>query len=284
MFLDYDQETLDRLLNPRVPVPDFATYLSRFEERSDQARAQLFGDLDVRYGASRRQRLDVFSPSTSAPSALNVFFHGGYWRSSDKERYAFIADTFVSHGAAYAAVEYDLTPSITMDGLIRQCREALTFLYRNAQRWNVNADRIFVSGHSAGGQMVGMLMADGWHDDYGVPSDLVKGGCGISGLYELEPIRLSYLNGDVRLDLASVAANSPALHRPAGQAPLIAAVGDLEGPEFLRQNQSIVDAWESAITVDSLILERTNHFSAVEQLGDPSSPLARCVLSQMELA
>jgi arylformamidase len=244
---------------------------------------RLSGDHDVRYGASERQRLDVFTAETSAPSALNVFFHGGYWRSSDKERYAFIAETFVGHDAAIALVEYDLTPHITMDGLIRECREALTFLYRNAPRWNIDLNRIFVSGHSAGGQIIGMLMAAGWHAEYGVPSDLVKGGCGISGLYELEPIRYSYLNSDVGLNSASVAANSPALHQPASLAPLIAAVGDLEGPEFLRQNRAIVDAWGSATSVHSLVLDRTDHFSAVEQLGDPRSPLARHILSQMEL-
>jgi len=283
MFLEYDQATLDTYLNPRVLVPDFEIYLRRFSARSDQARTRLSGDRDVRYGPSERQRLDVFAPPTSTPSALNVFFHGGYWRASDKERYAFIAETFVSYGAACALVEYDLTPNVTMDGLIRQCREALICLHRNATRWNVDANRLFVSGHSAGGQIVGMLMAAGWHAEYAVPSALIKGGCGISGLYELEPIRLSYLNDDVRLDSAGVTANSPALHQPAGPAPLIAAVGDLEGPEFLRQNRSIVDAWGSATAVDSLILEGTNHFSAVEQLGDPNSPLARRVLSQMEL-
>jgi arylformamidase len=283
MFLDYDQDTLDTLLNPRVPVPDFETYLSRFAERSDQARTRLSGDLDVRYGTSPRQRLDVFAAPTAAPGAMNVFFHGGYWRSSDKERYAFIAETFVAHGAGCALVEYDLTPNITMDGLVGQCREALRFLHGNASRWNIDTDRLFVSGHSAGGQIIGMLMAAGWHHEYAVPRDLIKGGCGISGLYELEPIRLSYLNGDVGLDSASVAANSPALHQPAGPGPLIAAVGDLEGREFFRQNRSIVDAWGSAITVEPLILERTNHFSAVEQLGDPTSPLAQRILSQMEL-
>ena len=283
MFLDYDQKTLDRYLNPRVPVPDYESYFERFAERSARTRATLSAQLNVQYGTSSRERLDVFTAPTNALAPVNVFFHGGYWRGGEKERYSFIADTFVEHGAACILVEYDLTPHVTMDTIIGQCRSALSYIYRNSERWNIDANRIYVSGHSAGGQIIGMLMVAGWHQNFSVPTDLIKGGCGISGIYELEPIRLSYLNSEVLLDEISVSVNSPALLRPASSAPLLAAVGDLEGPEFFRQTQSILEAWGQSTEVTTDVLVNTNHYSAVEQLGDENSLLARRILDQMEL-
>jgi len=54
-----------------------------------------------------------------------VFFHGGYWRSADKERYRYLADGFLPAGAALAVVEYALIPTVDMDELLGQCRAAV---------------------------------------------------------------------------------------------------------------------------------------------------------------
>lgn len=282
VFLDYDQERLDALLDARRMTPDWQTYADRFEARSAQVRAQFGAHLDVRYGPHERERLDVFLPTdASGPLPVNVFFHGGYWRSADKERYSFIADTFLSAGAAYVAVEYALIPSVDMDELVRQCRAAVAYLHANAVDLGIDADRIFASGHSAGGQIVGMLAAAGWHDSFGVPLDVVKGVCGISGLYDLEAIRRSYLNATLALTPESSQRNSPATLRPAVTIPFIAAVGGDEGAEFARQNALIEQRWGAELPVTTITLPDANHYQAVEALGTPASGLARATLAQM---
>ena len=117
-----------------------------------------------------------------------------------------------------AKVEEALSPAPTeVDELIRQCRAAVEWVH--TADLGIDRDRMFVSGHSAGGHIVGMLMAEGWAEAMGLPRDVVKGGCGISGLYELEPIRLTYLNETLGLDEHTAARNSPRLLRPAGAAP-----------------------------------------------------------------
>jgi arylformamidase len=285
VFLDYDQERLDALLDVRRRVPDFLAYTDRFEARSAAQRGRPGARLDVRYGAHERERLDVFlPPGATDPLPVNLVFHGGYWRSAEKERYSYPAEAFNALGAAYVAVEYALLPGVTMDELIRQCRAAVVHVHRHAAALGLDAGRLYVSGHSAGGQIIGMLLAGGWQEALDLPADAIRGGCGISGLYDLVPIRRSYLNEVLALDDAAAERNSPERLRPAGDAPLIAAVGGLEGEEFLRQNALMAAAWGATVPVTEIVLEGHHHYTAVEALGDPASVLFHAVAAQMGLA
>lgn len=284
IFRGYSQEQLDSLLNARARVPDNLEYTDRFAERSKITRGRVRCRLNIPYGSNPRERLDLFLPrETSAGVAVNLFFHGGYWRASEKERYSFIAEPVVQAGAASVIVEYALVPSVTLDELIAQCRRAVAHVVEHAEELSIDPERVYVSGHSAGGQIVGMLMADGWQAPLGLSRDVIKGGCGISGLYDMEALRLSYLNETLGLDVDAAARNSPCLLRPATDAPLIAAVGGLEGEEFLRQNDTIAAAWGSRVQVTPMILEGLHHYSAVESLGDAHSELCSAILAQMGL-
>lgn len=285
VYLGYGQAELDALLDVRRRVTDWENYTERFGQRSVRARGQHRAVLDVAYGSHPRERLDVFlPPSSDALVPAQIFFHGGYWRSSDKERYSYLADAFVPAGAACVVVEYALVPTVDMDELIRQCRAALAYVHDQAAEHGIDSTRLYVSGHSAGGQIVGMLMASGWQPQFGLPADVVKGGCGISGLYDMAAIRHSYLNETLRMDDAAAQRLSPSLLAPASAAPLILAVGALEGDEFLRQNALMDDAWEDRVPVTPLVLNDGNHYTAVEDLGDPTSELGHAVLVQMRLA
>lgn len=282
IYGSYSQAQLDGLLNTRELVPDFESFTDRFATRSEATRRTLSAQLDVVYGEHPRERLDVFLPEGVSAPPVNMFFHGGYWRSSSKERYSFLAEPFLAFGAACITVEYALVPTVSLDDLIAQCRRAVAFVARHSRELGIDPGRIYVSGHSAGGQIVGMLMAAGWHDDHRIPSDTIRGGCGISGLYDLEPIRLSYLNSTLRLDPESVRRNSVCRLDPATDAPLILAVGALEGEEFLRQNAVMNTAWSERTSVTPVILDGQHHYSAVEALGEADSPLAAAVRRQME--
>jgi arylformamidase len=281
----YGRKRLDNLLDPRNRAADHAEYVDRFVARSAEARTRPGATLDVAYGDHPRERLDVFvPPGALAPVPVNVFFHGGYWRSSEKERYSFLAEMFNSAGAACVTAEYALVPDVSFDELIRQCRAALAYVCDHAAELGLDPRRIHICGHSAGGQIVGMLMASGWQRSFGLADDVVRGGCGISGLYDLEPIRLSYLNDTLGLDRVTALRNSPSLLRPAWAGPLILAVGGLEGDEFLRQQVIMEAAWSGAAAITAMVMEGDHHYSAVEALGDPRSALGQAVLAQMGLA
>jgi arylformamidase len=283
VYSGYSQEQLDGLLNARVMVPDNEVYTDRFAQRSSETRERLNCRLDISYGRSPRERIDVFLPNGVDQAAVNLFFHGGYWRASDKERYSFVAEAFTSYGAACIVVEYALVPTVTLDELLAQCRTAVAYVYDHADELGVDPDRIYVSGHSAGGQIVGMLLADGWQQNQGLPTHVIKGGSGISGLYDMEAIRLSYLNETLGLDEPAAERNSAYRRQPASAAPLLLAVGGDEREEFLRQNALMYRAWKDKSPVRPVVLDGLHHYSAVESLSDPNSKLSLAIREQMGL-
>jgi arylformamidase len=126
IFLGYDQEALDREYDNRGKVPDFADYFTRYAGESAVARRQLDCRLDVRYGPSPGETLDIFPATGSAP--IQLFIHGGYWRAMDKADFSYVARAFNPAGAAVVVINYALIPAVDMDELIRQCRAAVACL------------------------------------------------------------------------------------------------------------------------------------------------------------
>jgi len=284
IFLGYDREGLDREYNNRAKVADFADYLARYAAASAAARRALPCWLDVRYGPQAGETLDVFFPAGPRPAPIHVFIHGGYWMALDKADFGFVARGLQPAGAAVVVINYALIPSVDMDELVRQCRAAVAWVFRNAAAVRGDPQRIFVSGHSAGGHLTAMLLATDWPAFAGLPGDLVKGGVAISGLYDLEPIRLSYLNDTLKLTPDVVRRHSPVLLRPGSRAPLLLPVGALEGTEYHRQTDDLAAAWgRQDVACEVMDMAGIQHFSIVSQLEDAGSELSRATLRQMGL-
>jgi len=177
-----------------------------------------------------------------------------------------------------AVVNYALIPAVDMDEVVRQCRAAVAWLAREAPAFGGDARRLTVSGHSAGGHLTAMLMATDWPAVAGLPPDTVRAGCGISGLYDLEPIRLSFLNETLGLTPEAARRHSPIHLRPASRAPLLLAVGALEGPEYHRQTAALAAAWRAhGVPCEVMDMAGHHHFSIVCELEDPESPLGQAL-------
>lgn len=285
IFRDYDRAALDREYDNRAKVPEFADYLTRWARESARARAELPCRLDVPYGPSPAETLDVFRPGPGAGGRVpvQVFLHGGYWRALDKADFSFVARA--AQPAATVVPNYGLIPAVDMDELVRQCRAAVAWVYRNADTFGGDPGRLFVSGHSAGGHLCAMLLATDWPAFDRLPADLIKGGCGISGLYDLEPIRLCFLNETLKLAPDTVRRHSPVHLVPRAPAPLLLPVGALEGSEYHRQTADLAAAWRRlGVACDVMDLAGHHHFSIVSELEEPSRPLTRALRRQMGLA
>jgi len=282
LFRHYDRQQLDREYNNRAKVADHGDWLARYPRESAAARAELPVRLDVAYGSHASETLDIFPAAPgSDPAPIQIFVHGGYWQWLDKRDFSFVARALHSTGAAVVVINYALIPTITMDELVRQCRAAVTWCSRHAASFGGDPDRIYVSGHSAGGHLVAMLMATDWKA-VGVPADVIKGGTGISGLYDLEPIRLCYLNDVMKLSPAQTRRNSPIHLAPPRSGRLLLAVGGDEGPEYHRQTEALAAAWRRrGLACEVMDLPGINHFSIISQLEDPKSELSRAILAQM---
>jgi arylformamidase len=284
IFLGYDRAALDREYNNRGKVADFADYLARYTRESEATRRALPCRLDLAYGTKPGETLDVFPATGPRPAPIQLFVHGGYWMALDKADFSFVARAFHPAGAAVVVINYALIPSVGMDELVRQCRASVAWVHANAAAFGGDPGRIFVSGHSAGGHLVAMLMAADW-PAFGLPVDVIKGGCGISGLHDLDPIRLCYLNDTLKLTPEEARRNSPIYLTPTSRALLRLPVGALEGPEYHRQTETLAAVWrKQGVPCEVMDMAGIHHFSIVSQLEDPGSALGRAILGQMGLA
>jgi len=272
MSLD-DPAWLDAQYNNRARVPEHAQHLARWAESSALARAKLASQLDVRYGEQPGETLDVFR-AKQANSPVLVFIHGGYWRSLDKSDVSFVAPALVEAGAMVVVPNYALCPAVTIETIALQLTRALVWAWRHAAEHGGDPQRISVAGHSAGGHLAAMLLSCRWKDVFeDLPPRLVSGAMSISGLYALEPVRLTpFLQADLQLTPQSVNRLSPAFFpRPRGT--LYAIVGLDESDEFLRQNQLIRDQWgPTSVPICETLVGR-DHFTVLHDLADPASRL-----------
>ena len=155
-------------------------------------------------------------------------------------------------------------------------------MYNNIKDYNSDHGQLYVAGHSAGGQLAAMLMATDW-SEINVAADAIKGVCGISGIFNLEPIRLSDLNQVLNIDWSTALRNSPVKLLPATRCPLAIVVGAEETEEFLDQSRELHTCWKKTIPVEMIIAEGSNHFSIVETMLDPGSSLHKAMRRLMKI-
>jgi len=278
-----DKMTLSKLYNNRELVPDHAQYFARWAEAAQRARATMTSHLDLRYGDAPGEALDLF-PARKGDGSCLMFIHGGYWRSLDKKDFSFLAPALVDGGISLAVVNYDLCPKVSMEEIVRQMLRASRWLWLHAEDYGMDQDRLYASGHSAGGHLTAMLMCAVWPVfDRQLPKDLWKGGLALSGLYDLRPlIDIDWLNVDLRLDETSAMRLSPAFIPPATRAPVMTSVGGDESSEFLRQNALLGERWRGVFAGD-IAMPGRNHFSVVDGLAEQASPLFQGVRKLMKL-
>jgi arylformamidase len=267
---------------PRIAVADHETWLRRGAENSGRARQALSGRLDIRYGPGRRQTLDCF-PAATPDAPLHAFIHGGYWRALDKSDFSYVAASLVPAGATVLVLNYDLCPTVTLDAIVGQMRDALIWIHAHARELGGDPERIFLSGNSAGAHLAAMMLAQDW-TAAGLPRNLVKGACCITGIYELTPVLGIEANADIRLPPERVAQNSPLVLPVRNPAPAIVAVGENEPPEWIRQSADYhAMRVREGLPSEFHLVPGTHHFSITDTLSDPGSLLSQAIIRQMGL-
>ncbi|PXX50112.1 alpha/beta hydrolase [Aquitalea magnusonii] len=269
--------------NARASVADFDACMEEYAVLAIEAKARVAGLYDLPYGMAAAERLDVF-PACQQPAPLFVFIHGGYWHSQRKEEACGMAPALHQHGVALATVEYTLLPQATLAEVVREVRSAIAWLYRYAAQYGIDPQRIYVGGSSAGAHLVGMLYAQDWQQDYGLPPDVIKGALALSGLYDIRPLCDIYVNDWLRLYPDQAARLSPLLCLPpAPQAgKLRLSVGGKETDGFRHQTLAYHHAaLELGLDVRLIEDSGNNHFSLVNELSKPDSRLFRQLLEMI---
>jgi arylformamidase len=280
----YDQESLDTQYNNRLHVPDYADYFKRWELLSWHTQQKLPVIKDISYGNLQRERLDIY-PSLQPQSKTLIFLHGGYWQMLDKSMFHFIANGFHSYSVTTLLLTYPLAPEVSIDQIVLSCRKAIKWLYSNISAFNGDPHQIYIVGHSAGGHLAAMLMATDWElFDPGFSANVLKGICAVSGLFNLVPIHLSYINRVLKMDMETAKSNSPVRLEPSNSCPLIVAVGEAESAEFNDQSKEFYTCWKNK-GIDNQLLQmpRQNHYSIAETIVDPQSSLHQALRQLMKI-
>jgi arylformamidase len=277
VWLDYTQEELDYNYNQRELVKNWDEYLTYYNSESERVRAKLNCRLDISYGPSEDQILDVF-PATDPDSPVVVYIHGGAWTRSHKDSNAYLAESFVEAGAAFVSVHFGLVPKVTLDEQVAHNRAAIEWACRNCRDFGANPDRLYVAGHSSGGHHVGMMITTDWERDHGLPANVIKGALACSGMYDLEAPRRSYRNEYLHLDDAAVERLSPIRHIPEYGCPLIIGYGGGEHEEFRRQSKEFAEAWRAhGFVCQEFDMPGLNHFDVAKEFNNPDSPILKAM-------
>lgn len=277
-----DDATINAQFSPRIAVPDCEEWLARDAKLSAQTRARLRHTADIAYGESPGERLDVF-PASNPKAPIHVYIHGGYWRALDKKDFSYVAEPLVAGGATTVVINYDLCPKVTLDAVVQQTRNAVIWIYRHAGLLGGDADKIYLSGSSAGAHLVAMMLAEDWTRSP-VPADVIKGAACLTGIYQIDPVLRIQANEEIRLKPEMVARNSPLSLPLHAHCPVLVAVGAKETPEWIKQSEAYeATLRRQGLPTELIKLPDTHHFSITQSLSWPQSVLARAMLNQMGL-
>ncbi len=268
---EYDNSA--RVENSAQLINKFISDAAHFRELHGK-RAQM----DLTYGPEERNMMDLYWPNTEAgreqTSPVVMFIHGGYWQRMDRSVFSHLASGLNAHDIAVAMPSYTLCPDISIEGIINELRRACLVLYQTHRK------PLTVIGHSAGGHLAACMMATDWEEIHAeLPHDLVTSGLGISGLYDLEPLRKTPINDAVKMTAKQAREGSPIHWVPEASHRFDAWVGGDESDEFHRQSRDVARAWTMMGTpTEYQSVDGTNHFTIVEELVNPDSAMVRRIV------
>jgi arylformamidase len=258
------QSEIDRAYDNAAAFPDVPTWRTTWQDRNEKVSIDR-AHIDVSYGAVPRQKLDIFPcERVNAPTAL--FFHGGFWSRNSKETFRYVVHGIHAAGFNAVFVGYTLAPEARIDRITQEAREAVAWTHAHLQELQLARRPLVVVGWSAGAQLAAMVMDEPY----------VNGGIGVSGIYDLEPMRSGSINGTLNLDRLEALRNSPATRLPANAGRFITAYGDQELPAFRDQSEEFHSSWIAAGLDGELIaLPGHHHHSGLDELYRTDGLLTR---------
>jgi arylformamidase len=277
-----NQDTLDRQYSPSSCVPSLQRYLDEYSARSAAARQHHEVRTDLHYWPHPDQTLDLF-PVTAPGAPVQIFVHGGNWQELTKDSSAFAAPQFVLSGAAFAVVNYGLAPTFPLDEIVAMVRRCVRWLHAHADQLGFDPDRMYLSGTSAGAHLAAMALVPDLESDQLDIARQIAGVTLMSGMYDLEPVRCSYINRALGMDRSAARRNSPIRWLPSELPPVVIARGENETEEFIRQHDLMTATLLPRTSVVNVVAAARNHFDLPYDLGVKGTELGDAVWSQMGL-
>ncbi len=283
VWLNMDQQELDDAYDQAVYAPNRDQIAKRRLANSAAARARLGAPLRFAYGPTPIEGLDVYR--TTKPNApVGIFVHGGAWRNGRSSEFSFLAEPFVHAGAHFVVLDFSNVDDAggSLFPMVEQVRRAVGWVYRNADQFGGDRNRLHLISHSSGSHLGGCVVTHDWAKD-GLPADILKGATLSSGMYDLRPVRLSKRSKYVKFTDEMENALSAIRHLDKLATPVVLSYGTCETPEFQRQTRDFAAAVTAAAKPAELLVgDGYNHFEMLETLANPYGLLGRAVLTQMQ--
>jgi arylformamidase len=284
VWLNMDQQELDDAYDQIVYAPNRDQLGKRRLANSAEALGRIGKPERFVYGPTPIEALDVYR--TKKPNApVAIFVHGGAWRNGAAPEFTYLAEPFVDIGANFVVLDFTNVDAAggSLFPMVEQVRRAVGWVFRNAEKFGGNRDRLHLISHSSGSHLAGCTVTNDWAKD-GLPLDILKGATLSSGMYDLKPVRLSKRSKYVKFTDEMEQELSAMRHLDRLHTPLVLTYGTYETPEFQRQTRDFAAAVKAAgKPVELLVGEGYNHFEMLETLANPYGLLGRAVLSQMRL-
>jgi acetyl esterase/lipase len=265
------QEDRDRGLNNSVAVAGSTEMVAGWEQRSADMRRRYSDHIDLGYGSRERNRIDFLKAGENAPTLL--FIHGGYWQHRSKEVFTIFAEGPMAHGINVALIGYTLAPDATLDHIVAEIHAGIDYLTGQLPALGAEASGLVVSGWSAGGHLTSMALSH----------PKVRAGMAISGIYDLEPIRHSYLNVKLGLDEAMSRRNSPVMQAGGPMKPLSLVVG---GAELLLLRKQTADfaghRAKYGLPVTCEEIPDADHFTIMNEMMSPKGRITTLIRQLFE--
>jgi arylformamidase len=234
---------------------------------SARVRASRVAALDIAYGNRERTKFDLY-PARDRSAPCLVFLHGGYWQRNSRQDFAMLVEGLAAHGWSVAIPGYSLAPDVSLTEIVHETSLALDWLAASGAS-NGIAGPVVLSGWSAGAHLVALALHH----------PIVTAGLAISGVFDLAPIRDTWLDTALKLTDEEITTLSP-IRLPIVQKPLAIAYGSAELPALVWDSRKFHEARKAAGAPGELVvIAGADHFTVLEELRRADGALTKLALS-----
>jgi len=253
---------------------NYAPFIQKYDTESKLARS-IVNSTKYQYGKKENQIIEIANRLNNKTNKnldpLLVFFHGGYWQELSVRESFFPAINTIKHNISFAAVEYTLSPYATIDEIVGECREAVSWLFLNSKKLGFDKNKIILAGSSAGAHLAAMCSI------YNPESkNSLLGAILVSGIYEIEPLIGTSIDEVLCLKRDQAISNSPMFKDLERFPPTVVAWAENETDQFKKQSKIFTNKLiDQNVPVRSLEIENKNHFDVILDLTDFDEPLGK---------
>jgi acetyl esterase/lipase len=218
-----------------------------------------------------KHKLDIYTPKGQKDFPVLMFVHGGAWKSGNKAMYATLGATFAKQGIGAVVINYRLTDGkngVKHPDHIKDVASAFAWVHDNISKYGGRNDRIFISGHSAGGHLVSLLATDeSYLKEHHLGLDNIHGVLPLSGVYEILP-KIRIFDDQFGTDAEVCKAASPINNVKSKEPPFLIIYGDKDLPTIDKMSEAFCKKLtDNKCEAKAVKADDRNHFTIIVQLA-----------------